>query len=134
MEDNLPRKGGQKGNLNAVKHGSFIQLMTRRLDNRTRLAKVLNGLRSELVSDLGGDPSCAQKILVDRVSHKVAAAYHMELALREGKMHLLEKYTTLTNSLRADLQSLGLERRQKDYKGYLDEIRSSSIGGENGVK
>lgn len=123
--------GGKKGapclNVNAIKHGSYLKLARRRIDGRTALAKQLNALKRELTTDLGGDPSTAQKILIERVSFKVASLHFLEMAMSEGKVDgIHERYISLSNSLRHDLLALGLHRRQKDYLSYLDEMKAHS--------
>ena len=112
-----------KGNTNALKHGGRLKLHARCLDRRCRLAKQLKHLRESLIGDLGGDVTTAQAVLIDRVTYKTANAHFFELAIANGETDNWKSYTALTNSLRADLLALGLERRQKDYASYLDEVK-----------
>jgi hypothetical protein len=111
-----------QGNLNAVTQGKFIQLAKRYIDGRTTLAKQLKQIKQELISDLGGDPSTAQMLLVDRIKFKAMQLYFYEMAIASGNSEMSDRYIALSNSLRLDLTSLGLKRREKeilDLKGYL---------------
>jgi len=107
-----------------VKHGAYTALSKRKIDKRTTLGKWIKNIRQALVTDLGGDVTAAQSILIDRIKFKVCACHFMEQAVARGEIPSWHDYAAVTNSLRADLQLLGLERRQKDYISYLDEINS----------
>ena len=116
--------GAPYGSHNALKHAGKLKLHTRSIDNRTRLGKQLKHLKECLASDLGGDVSTAQQVLIDRIAYKTANVHFFELAIAEGRSTDYKTYTSLTNSLRADLQVLGLERQSKEYTSYLDEVKN----------
>lgn len=109
---------GQEGNDKSMKHGGFIDLYKRRVDGRSRLGKHLKALKRSLVADLANNVTTAQQILIDRISYKVMTVHYIEQALArghgEGKQHIFDSYVSLSNSLRADLSLLGLNRREKD--------------------
>jgi hypothetical protein len=113
----------RKGNCNAVQHGGYMTLSRRKLDGRSKLAKAVKHLKEQLVTDLGGDPSMAQLLLIDRVCFKSMKLCFWELAIANGETEIHERYISLANSFRQDLQLLGLERKAKvyvDLKEYLN--------------
>ena len=117
------RKGSAHGNTRAVLHGAQSQFSLSSLDGRTRLARTWQAVESELVSALGGDPTPQQRILIGRVCFKLLRCHLYEAAFLNGRgKPQEEKYLALANSLRLDLQALGLERREKrvvDLNAYL---------------
>ena len=118
---------GQEGNDKALKHGAYIHLYKRRVDGRSRLAKHIKNMKAALTRDLINPPTTGQAILIDRVCYKVMTVHYIEQSLARGHgsngqgKHLYQNYVSLANSLRADLQLLGIEPRMKDYISYLDE-------------
>ncbi len=120
--------GPPKNNTNAAKSGAFADLRRRNLDQRTKLARALRSVEAELVSALGGDPSPQEIILVDRAVYKLARITLFEAATvtGEGRTEETDKiYLAWANSLRLDLQALGLERRQKqvmELGAYVKEV------------
>jgi len=81
-------------------------------------------LRKELVKHLGGSPSIAQSILVDRVIAKTIRCHLYELGILENvSQGSRDLYLSCTNSLRLDLCALGLQSKAKDpldLPGYLE--------------
>ena len=124
MEGKKQKQGAPQGNLNATTQGAYIQLAKRTIDGRTHLGKQLKILKQELITDLGGDVTRAQDILIDRIKFKVASLHFIEQAMARGEINVTDRYIALSNSLRQDLLALGLDRKQKDYLSYLDEIKS----------
>ena len=124
MEGKKQKQGAPQGNLNAVTQGAYIQLAKRTIDGRTHLGKQLKILKLELITDLGGNPTMAQDILIDRIKFKVCNLHFIEQAMARGEINVSDRYITLSNSLRQDLLALGLDRKQKDYLSYLDEIKA----------
>ena len=68
-------------------------------------------------------PTPQQRILIGRVCFKLLRCHLYEAAFLNGRgKPQEEKYLALANSLRLDLQALGLERREKrvvDLNAYL---------------
>ena len=69
-----------------------------------------------MVSTIGGDPTPQESILIDRIVFKMLRCTLYEMATLQGKTnggsdHI---YLAWANSLRLDLQSLGLSRKTKD--------------------
>ena len=98
----------------------------RRIDGRTRLGLGLKRIRDALISDLGvtrwEDLSTQQRMLATRVIHKHLFAESIEVWLLENgplkkngtaRPALGTNYLAITNSLRLDIQALGLERRSR---------------------
>ena len=118
--------GAPRGNGNALKHGGWSVLRAPahgRLDGRTGLAKVVRQVRDALVRDLGAerleDLSQQQRLLVARVVAKSLFAEATEAWLvdhgvigEDGTVAaaLGKHYLAVANSLRLDLQALGLRR------------------------
>src|SRR5215475_10384169 len=92
------------------------------VDGRSTLGRELAHWRQCLVDDLGGDPSTAQTVLIERVAGKrlmVASletfiVQHPSVFLGQEHGYLLTTYRQLSDSLRADLIALGLERKAKE--------------------
>ncbi len=120
------KKGGQFGNVNAQVHGAFSQIDVKKIDGRTREGKTIHAARNLLISAIGGDPTPQESILIDRVVFKMLRCTLYEMATLQGQTgggsdHI---YLAWANSLRLDLQALGLVRKTKqvvDLTNYLDE-------------
>jgi len=118
------RKGGQYGNTNSQKHGAFTQIDIKKIDARTREGKTIIAARGALISAIGGDPTPQESILIDRVIFKMLRCTLYEMATLQGKTnggsdHI---YLAWSNSLRLDLQAIGLDRKTKqvvDLEQYL---------------
>ena len=136
-------KGGQPNNVNAKKHGAFASLEN--LDQRTGLAKGLRALREDLTTALGGNLSPQEALLIDRCVYKAARIASWEAyTLNGGEPSDTDAhYLAWANSLRLDLQALGLQRRAapaEDLRSYLaahadtDETNDPNIHTEAGGK
>jgi hypothetical protein len=86
------------------------------LDARTNTAKLLKRITADLLDHLG-DPTAPQRIIVQNASFKALRValfadrmMNDENALSEKSDHNLLAWS---NSLRLDLQALGLEKREK---------------------
>jgi hypothetical protein len=100
------------------------------VDGRSTLPRELAEIRRGFADDLGGDPSTAQATLIERVAAKqllVGALetfllQHPSTLLLKEHLYLVTVYRQTSDSLRADLLALGLERRAKpvpDLAAYL---------------
>ncbi len=120
------KKGGQYGNVNAQVHGAFSQIDIKKIDARTREGKAIIAAKGELISAIGGDPTPQESILIDRIVFKMLRCTLYEMATLQGQTgggsdHI---YLAWANSLRLDLQVLGLSRKTKqvvDLEQYLAE-------------
>ncbi len=109
----------------------------RKIDGRTRLGLGLKRIRDALISDLGvarwEDLSTQQRMLATRVIHKHLFAESIEVWLLENgplrkngtaRPALGTNYLAITNSLRLDLQALGVERRPRDVTPSFEQIKA----------
>jgi len=127
MTKNKPQKrekkrAGRKPGIK-IKHGAYSLIARGHLpENRRYLRAYLTQCREGLISDLGpteGDLSTAQKILIDRVIGKLGVLRCLEEyareqgVIREGKLFspLEHNFLAWSNSLRLDLQALGIDKR-----------------------
>jgi len=96
----------------AVANGS--KLFIEGVDGRSAAARRYRDLVAEFTSDIGGDPSEAQKQLIRRAASLSVWCELVEVRLANGEDVDIGPLTTAANSLRRILQDIGLERRQKD--------------------
>jgi len=97
-----------------------------KVDGRTTLGQAMRALKQDLTRDIGGDPSTQQHILIDRVVMKTFRCQAFEAAFSEGSKEPEAHYLALCNSLRLDLQALGLQRKAKDIQSLRDYIEVKS--------
>lgn len=74
---------------------------------------------SELVSDIGGDPSGAQTAIIRRACTLIVTCEQAEAELLAGSKLEVAEFVTATNALRRLLVDLGLERRARDVTPSL---------------
>jgi hypothetical protein len=94
------------------------------VDGRTRAAKAALELRTGLINDLGGDPSCAQAELAQRAAVLGTIAAHQEALWLSGKEIDVAAYATITNNQRRTLEVLGIERRPRDVTPSIEQYLS----------
>lgn len=117
------RGNSRFGNVNSMVSGVYADLSRRNVDQRSKLAKILRGIEGELVSAIGGDPSPQQKILIDRAVYKIARCTMFEAAHLTGQGEGAdEHYLAWSNSLRLDLQALGLKRVPKAVQSLAEYL------------
>jgi hypothetical protein len=107
-------------------HGGYAFLTTGRLpEHRKYVEQYLTGAREQLVQDIGGGEqnlSAQEIILIDRVICKVGVLRCIEEHVKEtGVFHgnrlnpaLSKNYLSYSNSVRLDLQALGIGKRKAD--------------------
>lgn len=98
------------------------------LDQRTGAAKRVRELAGAITSDLGGDITAAQSVLVQRASIMAAIIEDQEARFARGEPIDIGPYTTLVNSLRRVLADLGLKRIAKDATLTLDQYVRATYG------
>ena len=118
-------RSGPPGNNNAtVTHGAYKKLQ--RVDRRTTEGKIIKHIEAELATAMGA-PTPQEILLIQRVAVKALKCHLAERHFlgNNGNTARLEKdYLSWTNSLRADLQLLGLARKAKpvqDLNTYLKQ-------------
>ncbi len=121
------KRGGQK-----VKHGGYSFLVKGELpENRKYILKYLSAARDQLVKDMGPteqDLTAAQIIIIDRVVTKLGVVRCIEEHIRETSVmqghklapSLRQSYLAYNNSIRLDLQSLGINKRAEEV---IDPIK-----------
>lgn len=97
-----------------------------RYDGRSLKAKFAVDLEAQLASDLGGDPTTAQRMLIQMAVFKAVRMAQLaegyDSATPADAKDLDERIAKFTNSLRADLLALGLgrlARTPEDLAGYI---------------
>ena len=125
MNSRLSTKLGRGGRL-PQKHGGYTYLTSGELpENRTYILKYLMAVRKGLVTDLGPtelDLTTAQIVLIDRITTKLGVIRCVEEHIRENSVmvgndlapSLKASYLAYNNSLRLDLQALGLDKRSEE--------------------
>ena len=102
-----------------IKHGGYSFLSKGKLsEDRAYIERYLTACRQGLIDDLGGDRnlSTAQAILIDRIISKLGCIRCIEEHTREGSVMvgqelapaLKRSYLAFSNSIRLDLQALGI--------------------------
>lgn len=122
---NLPELQARKRQYKRLKHGLWSLFNETKIDGRTHLGKAIALLRRELVDHLGGSPSIVESLLIDRIIAKSIKCFLYERktlsnpAISYGSRDI---YLATANSLRLDIQCLGLKKKAKkilDLDSYL---------------
>lgn len=85
----------------------------RNLDGRTGIAKFMKAVREDLITALGGIPGPGQTLIIDLAAVKAARLRMLSEQLLSGDLPPEEgerRFTWHANSLRRDLQALGLDK------------------------
>lgn len=108
------------------KHGGYSLLSRGEIpENRRYISNYLSEVREGLIEDLGPteeDLSTAQRVLINRVVSKLGIIRCVEKYIRENSVivgndlapSLRASYLAYNNSIRLDLQTLGIEKRASD--------------------
>lgn len=95
------------------------------LDKRTKAGRVLRQTRADLAHHVGGDPSAAERLIIESAAVKATRLFLLSEKLLGGgdisdgsDNHAL----AWLNSLRLDLAALGLERRVRDVTPSLQDL------------
>ena len=95
-------------------------------DGRSVLASRYRDILAQLTSDMGGDPSEAQSIIIRRATQLAVWCEQAEAEAAGGKPLNIGEYATATNTLRRLLLDLGLERRMRDITPRIDAYLARS--------
>ena len=99
------------------------------LDSRTAAARKAQQMVSSLVSDLGGDPTTAERQIAQRAALLSAMLEDAEARWVTGETIDLSEYGFLANTQRRLLVTLGLDRRAKDITpSVIEAIRRNRAG------
>ncbi len=107
--------------------------VAKRIDGRTREARMLKQLRDELIAHVGGKPSVPERILIDTAARLQwhIALMDQKLIINGNEMNPLDarRYTAWCNALGRALMRLGLKspaERGPDLASYLAQKAASS--------
>jgi len=145
----MPEKERKKPTGRPPKHGAFSIMIARGElpENRKYVQRYLREAREGLIKDSGGKEqnlTQAQLILIDRAIAKLGIIRCIEEHCREtgvfeeGKLaHVLrDNYLAYTNSLRLDLQALGIEGKRREeiinLGRYIEERYQAKDGEKEG--
>ena len=98
-------------------------------DARTREAKLVETVRRELIRHVGGSPTIAERLLLDRCAMLTLHITRLDArALEEGgfSSHATREYLAWTNTLRRSLCALGLKGVADGAPASLDDLLSAS--------
>lgn len=135
----------KRGGRRTQKHGGYSYLTTGQLpESRTYILRYLMATREGIIRDLGpteNDLSTAQIVLIDRIVTKLGIIRCIEEHIRENSVMkgeelapaLKASYLAFNNSLRLDLQSLGLDVKKANEFLDLNEYAKDKYG-EKGAK
>jgi hypothetical protein len=116
-----------RNNGNAIFHGCYCNFASQSLDGRSRLAKMYKSVVGNLTSELGGEPTAHGQLLIQAAAFKSIKCRLAEIEmLRSDNQTLSVHYLAWANSLRLDLQALGLQRRQRKVMELTDYLRLKS--------
>ena len=105
-----PQGGTQKGN---------GRVALDNVDGRSTMGRRFKEIVSTLFTDLGGDPTEAQKAIACRAATLAIWCEAAESDFANGKDFDVTTYATSANAMRRLLADLGLERRSKDVTPTL---------------
>ena len=94
------------------------------VDGRSVIARRYRDILAQLTSDIGGDPSEAQSIIIRRATQLAVWCEMAEAEAAGGKPLNISEYATATNTLRRLLLDLGLERRMRDITPTINAYLS----------
>jgi len=126
MSENTTKKKKKSRRGRPPKHGGYSLLTKGELpENRKYIRQYLTEIREGLIEDIGPrerDLTTAQKVLIDRIVSKLGIVRCIEEHIRENAVmtghelapSLRKSYLAYNNSIRLDLQALGIDKRQAD--------------------
>lgn len=136
MDENKIKKKGKSRRGRPPKTGGYSLLIKGELpENRRYIARYLTEIREGLIEDLGPgekDLSTAQRVLIDRIISKLGITRCIEEHIRENSVmkghdlapSLKASYLAYNNSIRLDLQALGIDKKQSetlDLHEYIED-------------
>jgi hypothetical protein len=108
----MPQFSTRKGNAGFALAG---------VDGRSLVARRFREIYLNIESDIGGDPSEAQRHLMARAATLALWCEERETELAAGAEFDAGAYATISNALRRLLGDLGLERRMRDVTPSLSD-------------
>jgi hypothetical protein len=115
------RKGGPPGNQKSLKHGAYSNRLSREEEQER------NRFESELIEDLGGDVSAAQRSLIRRAGFLEIRLRRCDRADSNGSYIPDEHLLAWVNSQRLLLTALGLERKQRTTPSLHEYLNQKAM-------
>jgi hypothetical protein len=107
----------------SAKHALHVDFRKVKVDGRSTLGKYMKTLKANLTKDLGGSLTTMEEILLDRIVSKIVQSHLYETGILSGQdFGSRDFYLAVCNSLRHDLNVIGLKKRVKnpvDLESYL---------------
>jgi hypothetical protein len=97
------------------------------IDNRSREGRFLAASRHRLIQHLGGDPSAAQLVLVDRIAWLMLHCFLLDQRIASGAdwgENDRKCYLAFSNSLVRSLREIGLERSAGREPSLAEVLKS----------
>jgi len=127
MNENTTKKKKKRKRGRPPKSGAYSILIAKGElpENRKYIRRYLTEVREGLIEDIGGTEeglTTAQRVLIDRIISKLGVVRCIEEHIRENTVmtghelapSLRKSYLAYNNSIRLDLQALGIDKRQAD--------------------
>jgi hypothetical protein len=102
------------------------------VDGRSSMVRRYRDILAALVSDLGGQPTEAQTIIVRRAATLAVWSETRETMMANGTEVDIGEFTTAVNALRRLLSDIGLERRMRDVTPSLATYMAGRADDEAG--
>lgn len=100
------------------------------VDGRSLMARRFREIICALESDMGCDPSEAQRHIMQRAATMAVWMEAREIELAEGGEFDAQGYATVANAQRRLLADLGLERRQRNVTPTLSDFMAARGSGQ----
>jgi hypothetical protein len=91
------------------------------VDGRSLMARRFREISAAMAADLGNDLTEAQRHLIARAATLICWSEEREAELARGEEFDVALYSTVTNTLRRLLDTLGIERRPRDVTPSLHD-------------
>ena len=112
----------------AIKTGLWSDLRGVHIDGRSRIGRWMNKLRNELICHCGGDPSVAESILIEQIVIKTLKSHIYHVGLFKNKSFGSKDHAlAIQNSIRLDLQVLGLQRRTRKVLDLTEYLKKKEV-------
>jgi hypothetical protein len=100
------------------------------IDGRSREGKFLRKCEAELLAQIGGEPSFAQRLLIRRIARAMLKLELFDTKMTAGTWtdHDARTYGGLSNALRLMLRELGINAAPKDKPLTLADIAARHSG------
>ena len=109
-----------------AKHLLWVDWRKVKLDGRCQLSKTIKFIKASLTRHVGGQPTIAQSLLIDRIAFKAIRCTLWEAGFwSDDEQGSRDHYLAMSNSVRLDLAQLGMDERQLPEMDLNDYIRKT---------